>query len=295
MGCAHNHQLEVDFPTHDALTCRGYIAWDAVHVDHVFLSLGGTGTQSLAFVHPSFEELLRTRPVAYMTLDKPGITAPLGDPAALVMNDSEFEKHTQAHLIDCAEHALDYAWQNFQEPKIHLRGHSEGALISLYLYQRLLTERPSAAARISSMILSGLALEPFETILERQIADWTKTHGLGMRQAVQSCDWPSMKRYFGVSCAYLRDAYVRPSGRTMFETLAQAGVRLPIYVFQGSDDWHTPASFVHDLEAWNAREGKLDLKFVFYRGGHQGSEAAKAELEKLLGSLTAPAQPPAPG
>src|SRR6187551_3285379 len=76
MGCAHNHQLEVDFPTHDASTCRGYIAWDAPHVDHVFLSLGGTGTQSLAFVQPTFEELLRTRPVAYMTLDKPGITAP---------------------------------------------------------------------------------------------------------------------------------------------------------------------------------------------------------------------------
>jgi pimeloyl-ACP methyl ester carboxylesterase len=209
------------------------------------------------------------------------------------LNDSEFEKHTQGQLIDCAEHALDHAWTNFDSPRIHLRGHSEGALISLFVYQRLLTERPDAAARISSMILSGLALEAFETIVERQVAQLTKTHP-DMRQAIESCDWPRMKGYFGLSCAYLQDAYARPSGRTMFETLAQAGVRLPISIFHGSDDWHTPARFVHELEAWNTREGKLDLKFFFYRGGHRGSDAAKAELNELLRSLTAPAPAPNP-
>lgn len=57
------------------------------------------------------------------------------------------------------------------------------------------------------------------------------------------------------------------------------------HVFHGTKDWNTPVEPVRALEAWNATEGHLDLRFTFYEGGHAGTAAAQGEMAELLRSL----------
>lgn len=68
--------------------------WNHAPVRDVFLVINGSGTGSNAFVHPTFEGLLSSRPVAYSTYDKPGVSAPFGNPAAVRRDYATLEHYT---------------------------------------------------------------------------------------------------------------------------------------------------------------------------------------------------------
>ena len=143
--------MQRDLPSKDGLACRGYLGWNSPDVQHVFLWMSGTGVYSSAFVHPSVEAALKVNPVAYLTFDKPGIRAPFQDPAKLSVNDDELEQYTQGHMLECARQAMTWAQEQFgQAIQFHLRGHSEGSLVALFLYEKLLSDEPALAARVSS-------------------------------------------------------------------------------------------------------------------------------------------------
>jgi pimeloyl-ACP methyl ester carboxylesterase len=294
-GCARrplDQVVQRDLVSRGDLTCRAYLGWNGGDVQHVFVWISGSGVFSSAFVHPSVERALSVNPTAYLTFDKPGIRAPFEDPADLRVADGELQRYTQGHMLECARQAMAWADERFgPTTRFHLRGHSEGTLIALFLLDELLSERPALAARVASVVLSGVGLEPFDELVARQIADLPAERGDALRAAIARCDWPMMKRHFGLSCDYLKDAYARPSGRAAFERIARRGPRIPIFIFQGNNDTNTPARFVRELDAWNSRVGKLDLTVRTYEGAHVGGPAAvKRELSDLLVRLTA-AQP----
>jgi hypothetical protein len=130
---------------------------------------------------------------------------------------------------------------------------------------------------VKTLLLSGLPLEPFDEIVRRQVAEMPD-----LARAVDACDWSTMKQRMGVSCGYLRDAGARPSGFTMFERLAGARLEVPIYVFEGNSDVHTPPRFVRQLEAWNEAHGHLDLRVRYYDGAHGGTPEVQREVSELL-------------
>lgn len=257
-------------------------------MQHVFLWMSGSGVYSSAFVHPSVERALSVNPAAYLTFDKPGIRAPFQDPADLRVDDGELQRYTQGHMLECARQAMAWADERFGGTvQFHFRGHSEGTLIALFLFDELLSQRPSLAARVSSVVLSGVGLEPFDALVERQLAAMPAKVGGAIRGAIRRCDWPVTKRHLGVSCEYLTDAQARPSGRAMFERIATRAPHTRFFVFQGTNDAHTPASYVRELEAWNGELGHLDLTFRYYEGAHVGGpEVVKRELSDLLVRLT---------
>jgi pimeloyl-ACP methyl ester carboxylesterase len=271
------------------LGCRGHLGWNHGDVQHVFLWMSGSGVYSSAFVHPSAERALAVNPAAYLTFDKPGIRAPFQDPAAMRVDDGELQRYTQGHMLACARQAMAWADERFgPTTQFHLRGHSEGTLIALFLLDELLSQRPAVAARVSSVVLSGVGLEPFDVLVERQLSQMPTERGSALRAAIGRCDWPMMKRHLGISCEYLNDAQARPSGQAMFERIATRAPRMRFFVFQGTNDVHTPARFVRDLEAWNSRVGHLDMTVRYYEGAHVGGpEAVKRELSDLLVRLTA--------
>jgi hypothetical protein len=255
-------------------------------VKDVFLVIHGSGPASSAFVRPSFEGLLRSRAVAYTTYDKPGVRAPFGDPRSVRHVDAALARYTLGHGTACASSALRWARAHFGPAvRLHLRGHSEGALIALYTYDALLERDPDTAATISTVVLSGLPLEPIRDILERQLA--SMPGGERLRRALAACDLAILTRRMGISCAYVDDAARRSSGRAMFERLASRRPAARFHVFHGTQDWNTPVGPVRALEAWNASRGHLDLRFHFYEGAHTGSAAARVEMAKLLRSLVA--------
>ena len=258
LACAphYQHLVARDLASADALVCPGYLVWNREPVRDVFLVVNGSGTLSNAFVNPTFEAVMRTGPVAYATFDKPGVRAPFGDPAALRRDDALFQRYTLGHGVACATEALRWARAQFGPTvRLHLRGHSEGTLIALYAYDSLLDSDPALASRISTLVLSGLAVEPFGDIVKRQVAGLPD--GDRIRQALASCDWAVLEKRMGVSCAYVDDATRRPSGRAMFKRLAARAPPARFHVFQGTDDWHTPVAPVRALEAWNASTGHL--------------------------------------
>jgi hypothetical protein len=253
-------------------------------VRDVFLVINGSGTRSNAFVHPTFGALVRTHPVAYMTYDKPGIGAPFGDPAAVHRQDDLVQRYTLGHGVACATGAVRWAREKFGRlVRVHLRAHSEGTLIALYVYDALLERDAEAAGSIATLVLSGLAVEPLAKILDQQLA--VLPAGAQIREALAACDWNQLRAYLGFSCAYLEDANRRPSGRQMFERLAARKPAARFYVFHGTEDWNTPVDPVRALQAWNSTAGHLPIEFHYYAGGHRGSDSARAELVRLLNEL----------
>jgi len=290
-GCAGyslKHVAQRDLRSQDGLTCRGYLGWNKPTVQHVVLQMNGTGLYSSAFVHPSVEATLDANPAAYLTFDKPGIRAPFQDPAALSVNNDELERYTQGHMLECAQQAMTWSREQFGPAvQFHFRGHSEGTLIALFLYEKLLSEEPALAANVSSLVLSGLGLEPFDALVERQLSSMPAQQGGAIRAAIQSCDWEALRNQLAVSCKYLEDAYARPSGRSFFESIAVRAPTASFFVFQGSNDLHTPARYVHELEAWNQQRGHLNLTFRYYEGAHVGAPPdVQRELSDLLVRLT---------
>jgi pimeloyl-ACP methyl ester carboxylesterase len=260
----------------DGLSCRVYLAWNHEPVTQVVLAMGGTGTGTSAFVPPELRELVDRRGVAVVTFDKPGVTATFGDRASVHIDDALFARHTQHTLLDCAEQAVQRADARFgRETCLHLRGHSEGALLALFLTERLGT------TRIQTLTLTGVPLEPMPELIQRQFANMPR-----LREAVARCDW-SVLRNLGISCEYLRDAATLPSGRAMFERLAPArGVVFRI--FAGEDDVLTPVRFIRDLDAWNRDRGHLDLVVHYFAGGHFGAPEARQDLAELMSKLACP-------
>lgn len=283
------HLVQRELPSKEGLTCRGYLGWNNPDVRHVFLWMNGTGLYSSAFVHPSAEEALNVNPVAYLTFDKPGIQAPFADPAKFSVNDAALKQYTQGDMLECARQAMTWSETQFGHAiHFHFRGHSEGTLISLFLYERLLAEEPALAARVSSLVLSGLGLEPFAALIERQLSEMPAKQGSAIRAAIQSCDWGVLRNRMAISCKYLEDAYARPSGRSVFESIARQAPPTSFFVFQGNSDFNTPARYVRELEAWNSQLGHLNMTFRYYEGVHVGAPPdVKRELSDLLVRLTA--------
>lgn len=264
----------------DGLACDAYVVAGREPVTDVFLSMGGTGTGSIAFVPEAMRDVLRTKTAAFVTFDKPGVHASFGDPASVRIDDEPFHRHTQGTILECAERAIALAERRFgPNVRWHLRGHSEGALIALYLLDDLLQRRPALAERIETLVLSGLPLEPFDELTRRQLS----TEPM-LAQATERCDWSVMK-HTGVSCAYIEDAKARPSGSVMFERLASRRSKARVFAFAGNYDANTPARFVRRLEEWNTADGHLDLKIRYYDGGHTGTPEVRRELSELLVGL----------
>jgi hypothetical protein len=283
------HVVQRDLHYKDGLSCRAYLAWNSADVQHVFLWMNGTGIYSSAFVHPSVTKALKVNPAAYLTFDKPGIQAPFQDPAKLIVNDDELKQYTQGHMLACAREAMTWSQEQFGDSiHFHFRGHSEGALIALFLYGELLSEEPALASRVSSLVLSGVALEPFKALVERQLSEMPAEQGSAIRAAIQRCDWGAMKSALAVSCKYLQDAYSAPSGRSIFESIASYAPTASFFVFQGNNDAQTPVRYIRDLEMWNGQVGHLNMTFQYYEGGHVGAPPEiKRQLSELLVRLTA--------
>ncbi len=283
-GPSYAHLVERDLAATESLTCPSYLVWENEPVRDVFLVINGSGVLSNAFVHGTFDRLMDAHGVAYLTYDKPGIRAPFGDPAEVRRDEALFRRYTLGHGVACATDAIHQARERFgASVRLHLRGHSEGSIVALYALDALLEQEPDTAASIATLVLSGVPLEPFDAIFDRQLG--SMPNGAQLRDAIARCDWPAMRDGMGVSCAYIEDAVQRPSGRAMFERLAARASHPRIVVFQGTEDWHTPADPTRALEAWDAAEGHLGIEFHYYEGGHRGNEAGQAEMARVLGEI----------
>jgi pimeloyl-ACP methyl ester carboxylesterase len=291
LGCASGfkHVEARSLTSADELACEGHLVWDREPVEQIVLSLGGTGTRSTAFVHPSLSELMRARRVGLLTFDKPGVRAVFGEPDDVQYDDAALQQHTQGHLVDCALQALVWTRERFGDAvRVHVRGHSEGALLALDLLIRLKEQQPGLNRQVETLLLSGVPLEPFGQLLERQL-DALPSNGAPIRRAIDACDWPEMRRLVGFSCGYLKDATRRPAGRQMFEALAAVGANQRIVIVQGNADTHTPARYVRELAAWNVAHGGLDLEVQYYQGDHRGGSQGRRAMQDALWAMTAPA------
>ncbi|MGE0792369.1 MAG: hypothetical protein AB7S26_42235 [Sandaracinaceae bacterium] len=285
-GPRYEHVVERSLRSTGGLECRGYLVWNREPLEDVFLVIHGSGQLSNAFVHPAFEALLDTERLAYGTYDKPGIQAPFGDPAAVVRDYPLFERYTLGHGVACAIDELRWARERFgASVRLHVLGHSEGTLIAIYTYEALLDDEPELAARVTTLVLSGLALEPVADIFARQLAELRG--GDRLRAAFASCDQAVLNEspFAGTSCAYLEDAAGRPSGRAMFERLAARSPPAQLHVVQGLSDLNTPVTHVRALEEWNASTGHLPITFHYVEGGHTNNPAARTEMSHLISAI----------
>lgn len=290
MGCnrrSYNIELTKSLDAGDGLVCQGYLAADGEKARRVVLWMSGSGFLSNAAIPESLVPLIEEGDVAVVTFNKPGIEAAFGEPESSHTDLQTLEKYTQGSLIRCAEEALEWSEEVYgKDVEFLLRGHSEGSLIATYLYEAMLKEAPGRADRTPHLVLTGFPAEHVPDIVERQVNELPEPDRTTVRSAIEECDWDIMQKAIAMSCEYLEDAAQRLSGFEVFQQLAATGSPAEFYFFQGRTDQNTPASAIEDLEAWNSREGALNMSFSYYDGGHSGTDAAREELALLLRTLT---------
>jgi pimeloyl-ACP methyl ester carboxylesterase len=268
-------------------TCRGYLAADAEEVAHVVLWIPGSGTLSNAALPDALEARIRSGDVAVVTFDKPGISAPFGEPEHAMLNEDVFGTYTLGHLLACARDALRWSDERFgPETRVLLRGHSEGSLISVYLYAALLTAEPELAARVPALVLTGFPAAPLSEVIEGQVERLPEPDREIVSDAIESCDEQVLRNALALSCGYLEDAAERESGFQVFQRLATLQADASFHLFHGTKDENTPVADVEALERWNDAEGGLAMEFRYYDGGHMGTDAARAGVAELLERLT---------
>src|SRR5262249_46090812 len=150
---------------------------------------------------PEFAAALGARGVSYVAFDKPGVRGRFGELGSTTIDEAAFARHTQGSLIACARQALASLGAGV---RWHIHRHPEGGPIALFVYDDLLANDPARASQVTTLVLTGLPLEPFGEIVRRQTRD-----APAVARAIATCDW-TVLRTLGVSCAYLADAAARP-------------------------------------------------------------------------------------
>ncbi len=277
--------------------CRAYLSFPSGK-DRlpVVLDLEGTGlyTMSVGVLDPAVEEaLVRRRSVAVVAFDKPGLEP---DPESRVRVDmTVYARHTQADLAACAANALSWAAARREtdpDKGIFLRGHSEGALVAVRVYKRLLESGSPAAGRIKALLLSGLPMRRWADILALQnrafypkgLAELAEARE---RDAIDRGDDVFLLMKCELPAAYLRHALLQESLAETLEGLAPLRPPARFLFFQGREDSNVQASAVEAFERSNAERGRqgrpaLDLSVRYYDAGHSLNEAAVKDLSSFL-------------
>jgi hypothetical protein len=235
-----HHQCRVHLHLPKNLTADGPLILDQM----------GTGTyqrESMLF-NPPAQRFFDSGKACVLTIDKPGIRrkpgapndAGIGDLRWIEINENDLLGHTQDDLLQCLYFAIE--WALAQRPigtdrQLVLIGHSEGAQLHLRLIQRLLQEKSPILGRIQSILLSGVYLDPWDQLFQRQhSSDDLKI----FQRSLRTHDPKLMKRVSkDLGLAYWENVIHRGPLYETVKFIEQSNVAPKIYVFQGLDDRDT--------------------------------------------------------
>jgi hypothetical protein len=257
----------------------------------VVVSQQGTGIYSTGTpeaVEPVVKGLLDEGRVAVLTIDKPGIS--VGVDGAAVVRAAEYEGYTQSDLVSCLEGAVSWALGGAEGgARVILSGHSEGAEVVTSLYERLLVRAPAVARAVRLLVLSGVPLDGWRSILDGQLSADQRIRFWG---ALRSGDAAALRGFGGLTPVYVQAVLMqRPLAESIWG-LARRRARAAIRVYQGEADRNTRPGAVHELVEENGRRraaGRpaLDLQARFYAAGHGLNQAALADIRAELDAALA--------
>ncbi len=282
--------IESSVKAEDGLECQTYLFKSSTPASALLLEMQDTGIYSNKKESPALVQYIKQGKVDRLVFDKPGISLRKStDTDNPDLDEVTFQKHTQKTLIDCAEKALSWAQyyaKNKKYKRIYFRGHSEGAQLSIALYNRL-QSKPELANIVQQLWLTGLPLEPWKTLVTRQLEQLGKEKRDQYWKAINDCDWTFLRVNGETPCGYLKNAFEQASTREELVKLREAKVKASIQVFQGLNDVNakTDDVFLFDKENQNfINEGKpaLDFQARYYAADHGMNDTTKNDFIRLI-------------
>lgn len=276
----------------DGLKCQAYLFKSTTPTNALVLEMQGTGIYSNKKESPALATYIKRGKVDRLVFDKPGIFLRKSiDTDNPDIDEAIFQMHTQNTLLDCAEKALSWAQsyaKNKKYRRIYLRGHSEGAQLSIALYKRL-QAKPELANAIKQLWLTGLPLEQWKTLVTRQLELLGKEKRDQYWKAINECDWKFLRENGETPCGYLKAAFEQPSTREDLVKLRESKAKASIQVFQGLSDVNAKTDDVFSFDKENQAlidENKPALNFQvrYYAADHGMNDTSKADLIRLISS-----------
>lgn len=238
----------------------------------IFFLQNGSGLYSMedeGRIPPNVRYLYNRSQIAILSMDKPGMSFEEDK----VIEGEDYNRYTQDDLITCAENTLKWvsSERSVDSQRIFLIGHSEGAMVFSRLVAKFAVSNREMLRSIQMLSLSGVPLEGFKDLINRQIGDadlnksfWT---------AYEKRDDATLKKMTSLPYSYWENILAQPSLRETFEELAESELDLSIQIFQGLADANTPAKNVMELERWNMTRAvngstAMPLSIRYYQAGH---------------------------
>jgi|GEM_PF-5472258 len=258
------------------LQCKAYLSPPSIKSAQpkLLFSIRGTGFYTTYFDHNKKGDYY------FLTFDKPGVAPNLKDHDKPAVDRSQFDLYTLSTLIDCAQNALNWAFDYLKKPqiKIIVHGHSEGSYISINLAKRM----PS---KFKAIFLSGVITKHMREIVDAQFK------GEDLKNLMRSHkrhDSDFLFNNWGIGW-YWADDVLKGDNSKLFtlSSLAESAEtrKLPIEIFQGLLDQETPGKEVLSFESDNLKKPKdkqLALHARYYNAPHGLNYSALVDVDALL-------------
>lgn len=259
----------------------------------------GTGIYTNAnddIVDPAYKKPLEDGRLAVLSYDKPGVRYGVSDSEPIeqrLENKDMFYAHTQADLVDCAEHALKWARSIIGgDSKVFLHGHSEGTMIFTKLLTRLNDSKSDLLSKIDTVFFTGFAADAWKDIFEYQVTTIPQDYPGGLTslyETIEKCDNDFLIQRYENACTYYKAAFEDVSMASHYRDMWKNPPAVRIRVYHGLQDPYTSAKPVRILDEENTKRrmqnlSALDFTVRYYTGGHgyMGNVAIEEDLTVMF-------------
>ena len=254
---------------------------------NLVLQMNGTGIYSNAnkgVIGLEFKSLLEKGKLAVVVFEKPGLRAdPISLDGGAIMDYEVFSRHTPTSLKNCGEAALLWASDLLKSQNIFMRGHSEGASVSIDIASELVAKKSPLLKSLKSLYLSGTPMNWKET-MEFQLSAAKNTQ---YWKAIELCDNKFLLSNGGVPCAYFKESFASITTEKILSNLRLKSPEFKFNIYHGIFDQNTPFEAVLEFDKENEKRRRTKQSFLnwegrYYTAGHGLNMTAMKDMERDL-------------
>lgn len=290
--------LSTTVPANGGKTCRAYLYLPEGSAKPLPLAfaIAGTGIYSESRIDEmsfGLDFILDLKKVAVLEIDKPGII-PVTDETSpdykkgYTVDPKIFSQYTIPDLIECAANAITWARTESSistNAGFLLLGHSEGAMVIVRLYERLLQADPALAKQIQALILSGTPLDSMKDIINAQLAKESLDEREAFWRAYKNRDdaWLIQEEHGATGADWLDDAFASAPLAKTLNDLADLKPLTHFEVYQGLEDQNVPADSMIAFEKQNLAKKKANQNYLnfdvhYFSAGHGLNASAGKDI-----------------
>ncbi len=256
---------------------------------NLVLQMRGSGIYSNAnrkAIRSELNSLVDQGKIAVVVFEKPGLRAdPISLDRGAIMDFEIYSSLTPKVLMNCGEASLIWASDLLKSQNIFIRGHSEGASVSIDIASELVAKKSTLLKSLKSLFLSGIPMN-FKDGLEVQfktgLIDKTK-----FWKAIETCDNKYLLGGVEVPCGYIKEIFSSITTQKVLSNLSLKSPTFKFNIYHGNFDINTPVDLVLNFEKENEKRSNKGQSFLnwegrYYAADHSLNMTAMKDMERDL-------------